>query len=183
MGPDLNIEMDELENIAQQSGIPSVKMAIANAQEWELEYYMARNRILKEEIGGWTVGRLRAGYGVAAATLAALDFLNIPSQNATVAIQGFGTLAKATAFRLHKAGVKIIAIADVEKCLIANDKSGLDLEKFLTAPGSLLDADFPGNFTVSPSEKVLEQQCDILVPAAVGLYLSKLAVVRTRKCS
>ena len=167
MGPDLNIEMDELEKIAQQSGIPSVKMAIAKAQEWELDYYTARKRILKNEIGGWSVGRLRAGYGVAAATLATLDFLNISSENATVAIQGFGTLAKATAFRLHKAGVKIIAIADVEKCLVATGNSGLEVESLLTLSGPLLDAGASGNYTVKPSEAVLDQQCDILIPAAV----------------
>ena len=159
--------MDELEKIAQQSGIPSVKMAIAKTQEWELEYYMARNRILKDEIDGWSVGRLRAGYGVAAATLATLDFLNIPSQNAKVAIQGFGTLAKATALHLHNAGVKIIAIADVKKCLITSGDAGLEVEKLLPSPGSLLDANVSGNFTVARSETVLEQQCDILIPAAV----------------
>jgi glutamate dehydrogenase (NAD(P)+) len=167
MGPDLNIEMDELEKIAQQSGIPSVKMAIAKAQGWELEYYTARKRILKDRIGGWSVGRLRAGYGVAAATLATLDFLNISPQNGTVTIQGFGTLAKATAFRLHKAGVKIIAIADVEKCLVAADNSGLEVERLLTLPGPLLDADASENYTVKPSEAILDQQCDILIPAAV----------------
>ena len=167
MGPDLNIEMDELEKIAQQSNIPSVKMAIAKAQEWELGYFAARNNILKDEIDGWNVGRLRAGYGVAAATLATLDFLNIQSQNATVAIQGFGTLAKAAAFRLHKAGVKIIAIADVEKCLITTGKSGLEVEKLLATPGPLLNAAVIENVTTAPSAKVLDQQCDILIPAAV----------------
>jgi glutamate dehydrogenase (NAD(P)+) len=167
MGPDLNIEMDELEKIAQQSGIPSVKMAIAKAQGWELDYYMARNRILKDEIGGWPAGRLRAGYGVAAATIATLDFLGIPSQSATVAIQGFGTLAKATAFRLHRAGVKIVAIADVEKCLVATGNSGLEVEKLLISPGSLLGDDVSGDFTVKPSETVFDQPCDILIPAAV----------------
>ena len=167
MGPDLNIEMDELEKIAQHSGIPSVKMAIAKAQGWEFDYYMVRNRILKDEVDGWSIGKLRAGYGVAAATLATLDFLNIPAKSGTVAIQGFGTLAKATALRLHKAGVKIIAIADVEKCLIATGNLGLEVGKLLTSPGSLLDAAVIENVTVAPSEAVLDQHCDILIPAAV----------------
>ena len=45
-----------LEKIAHQSGIPSVKMAIAKTQGWEWEYYMARNRILKDEVDGWSIG-------------------------------------------------------------------------------------------------------------------------------
>jgi glutamate dehydrogenase (NAD(P)+) len=182
MGPDLNIEMDELERIAQQSGIPSVKMAVAKAQGWNLDYYMARNRILKDEIDGWPIGRMRAGYGVAAATLATLDFLNIPSQSATVAIQGFGTLAKATALRLHKAGVKIVAIADVEKCLAATDHSGLDIKKLLSSPGALLDATIIENIRVAPSKTVLDQQCDILVPAAVerSVPANKAATIQVK---
>jgi glutamate dehydrogenase (NAD(P)+) len=167
MGPDMNIEMDELENIAHLRGIPSVKMAIAKAQEWELDYYLARNSILKNEIDGWTVSRLRAGYGVAAAVLATLDFLNIQPHDATVAIQGFGTLARATAHRLYKAGVKIVAIADIEKCLVAAPGSGLDIKKLLDSPGPLLATEVTGEIFVKPSKTVLAQQCDILVPAAV----------------
>ncbi len=167
MGPDLNIEMDELENIARLTGMPSVKMAIAAAQEWEMGYFLARSSIMKEEIGGWSVSRLRAGYGVAAAVLAALDFLNISPQNATVAIQGFGTLARATAFRLSKAGVKIIAIADIEKCLVSSKEPGLDMKNLLTSSGPLLDSALAADSNALPSEALLDQKCDILVPAAV----------------
>jgi glutamate dehydrogenase (NAD(P)+) len=167
MGPDLNIEMDELERIARDAGIPSVKMAISKAQEWDLDYYMSRSNILKKEIEGWSVSRLRAGYGVGAAVLATLDFLNIPRENATVAIQGFGTLAKAAAFRLLKAGIRITAIADVEKCLISHSGTGLDVEALLKTKGLLLDPGNKENLTEKPSEAVLDHRCDILIPAAV----------------
>jgi glutamate dehydrogenase/leucine dehydrogenase len=125
MGPDLNMEMEELENIAQKAGIPSVKMAIACAQGWDLEYYLERSSILRHEVDGSSVSRLRAGYGLASAVLAVLDYLEINNTQATVAIQGFGTLAKAAASRLDKAGVRIIGIADIEKCLTPTHDQGL----------------------------------------------------------
>ena len=114
MGPDLNVEMDELEKAAAKTGIPSVKMAVAGAQGWAMDYYLARSEIVQQEVEGWSISRLRAGYGVAAAVLAMLDFIKIPHTGASVAIQGFGTLAKAAAWRLAKAGVNIVGLADMK---------------------------------------------------------------------
>ncbi len=172
MGPDLNMEMEELENIAGGIGIPSVKMAIARAQGWELAYYLERSSILQEEEHGWSVGRLRAGYGLAAAVLAVLHFTNIENSEATVAIQGFGTLAKACASRLHSAGVKIMAIADIEKCLVATHGQGLDIPKLLLTSGPLLEVKGLDDITVKPSAAVTAAHCDVLVPAAVENSIS-----------
>jgi len=167
MGPDLNMEMEELEAIAQKHGIPSVKMAIAKAQGWDIEYFVTRNKVLKQKIDGWPLGKLRAGYGVAAAVLAVLNFLNIPKTEASVAIQGFGTLAKATAIRLHKAGVKIVCIADIEKCLIGTSEQGLEIANLLLSPEPLLDAAAVQNAAVNSSNTIFSQRYDLLIPAAV----------------
>ena len=69
MGPDLNIDMNELQSAARDLGIPSVKMAIARAQGWDLDYFLERSQVLEREIEGLSLSRLRAGYGVAAAAL------------------------------------------------------------------------------------------------------------------
>jgi len=167
MGPDLNMEMEELERIARGIGIPSVKMAIAKAQGWDLAYYLERSSILRQEINGWSVSRLRAGYGLAAAVLAVLHNLNIENPAATVTIQGFGTLAKAAASRLYKAGVKIVAIADIEKCFVSTHDQGLDIPKLLLSSGPLLEAREMDAITLEPSAAVTAVQCDVLVPAAV----------------
>lgn len=167
MGPDLNMDMEELEKIARSTGIPSVKMAVANAQGWDFAYYLERSAILQEKIDGWPLGRLRAGYGLAAAVLAILHFLNIENPAATVAIQGFGTLARAAASRLYQAGVRITALADMEKCIVATHGQGLDIPKLLLSPGSLLEVDDLQDITVKPSAAVTAVQCDVLVPAAV----------------
>lgn len=167
MGPDLNMEMEELENIAQGLGIPSVKMAIAKAQEWDLDYYLERSSILQEEINGWSVSRLRAGYGLADAVLAVLHFLKIKNPDASVAIQGFGTLAKAAASHLYETGIKITAMADIDKCIISKHDHGLDIPKLLQSSGSLLETEGLSDITVEPSTAVTAVNCDVLVPAAV----------------
>lgn len=172
MGPDLNMEMDELEEIAHKTGIASIKMAIARAQGWGLDYFLERSSILQHEIDGCSLSRLRAGHGLAAAVLAVLDFLAISSTSATVAIQGFGTLAKAAASSLYKAGVRIIAIADIEKCLVSTHDQGLDIPKLLLSSGNLLHTAGGNDFILKPSAAVTEQHCDVLVPAAVENSIS-----------
>ncbi|MCK4839262.1 MAG: hypothetical protein KAS94_10705, partial [Desulfobulbaceae bacterium] len=54
MGPDLNIDMAELEATAALHAIPSVKMAIASAQGWGLDYFIERSKVLSETIGDFT---------------------------------------------------------------------------------------------------------------------------------
>jgi glutamate dehydrogenase (NAD(P)+) len=137
MGPDLNMEMDELEEIAHG-----------------------------------TLNKLRAGYGLAAAVLAVLDFLALSNSKATVAIQGFGTLARAAASSLYKAGVRIIAIADIEKCFVSTHGGGLDIPKLLLSSGSLLDAAGSHDIIQKPSAAVTDLHCDVLVPAAVENSIS-----------
>jgi len=168
MGPDLNVNMGELEKVAQGLGIPSVKMAIAHAQGWDIPYYMDRYATLEKEIDGWTLGGLRAGAGVAAAALTTLRLLEIPYTQATVAIQGFGTLAKAAAIRLVKAGVNIIGLADCVKSVINKQGQTLDMERLLPSYGPLLpEMDYGDSVVVDNREAITEANCDVLIPAAV----------------
>ena len=39
MGPDLNVDMQELDSVGKKLGIPSVKMAIATAMGWDIKYF------------------------------------------------------------------------------------------------------------------------------------------------
>lgn len=166
MGPDLNIDMAELETAAAQHDIPSVKMAIASAQGWELPYFMKRSQVLHETIGGFTLGRLRAGYGVAAAVLAMLESLGIKPTGATIAVQGFGNLAKAALFGLDQAGCKIIAIADAEKCL-SNDR-GIELTEIIRSDSTLLPNQVKqAGMCQTANQTIFDCKCDILVPAAL----------------
>lgn len=168
MGPDLNVEMAELESIGTDVGLPSVKMSIARAQGWSLPYFKERSTILHQKWHGWTVGKLRAGYGVSAAALAVLDVLAIKPAQATAAIQGFGTLAKATLFGLERAGVKILSIADAEKCISSTDGQGLDIQSLIKTEGPLLPRPSgQEKVALAAREMVFDTDCDVLIPAAV----------------
>ena len=168
MGPDLNTTMAELDAAARGLGLPSVKMAVAMAQGWDLAYFRERYRILGLEIDGWPLAKIRAGYGVAVAVTALLDHLAVPCGGATAAIQGFGALARAAAWGLHRKGVRIRAMADQEKCLVATSGSGLDISRLLRAPGPLLPASgYGSNVRMAGREEVCRVPCDVLVPAAV----------------
>lgn len=115
-GGDLNTSIDQLEDIANELNIPSIKMAIANGQNISIDKYNERYSLLKHDINnGFSLGQLRAGWGVAESVfgvLNVLNVLNVDYSDAKVAIQGFGTLAKSTILALKSKNIKIVAIAD-----------------------------------------------------------------------
>jgi glutamate dehydrogenase (NAD(P)+) len=168
MGGDLNTSMPRLDAIAQSIGLPSIKIAISRAQGLSLAEFEGRYRILDEPlVGDWTLGRLRAGYAVGMAALAVLNYKGIPYREATVAVQGFGTLAKAALVGLQEAGVKVTAVADAERCLAAATGSGLDLEALLASDLTVLSEVSTGGVEVLPREAVLSADVDVLVLAAI----------------
>ena len=167
LGPDLNVKLQELDEIARKLNIPAVKIAIARAQGFDHFPFLERYGILRQPYGYATVGRLRAGFGLAAACLGVLEFLNIPCQEATVAIQGFGGLGGACAYSLHEAGVKIIAIADEEKSLISTNNQSLDISALLTdsVNGLLPSAWVNGRY--GDRNRIFDVRCDVFIPAAI----------------
>ncbi len=175
MGPDLNTDMSELESIAETLHIPSIKMAIAAAQGMELPYFQKRYSILSQEVQkGWSLGKIRAGHGVAAAALATLEHLQISPTQATVAVQGFGTLAKAATLGLLDAGVKIVAVADAEKCITISDSNNDTINDLLQEKGTLLPTRENSSDTqVLERSAILSQECDILLLAAIENTVTK----------
>jgi glutamate dehydrogenase/leucine dehydrogenase len=170
LGPDLNTTMCELEDIAERLSIPAVKMAIARAQGYDLPSFLKRYRILKQPFGHATLGRVRAGFGLASACQGVLEFLNIPPQEATVAIQGFGGLGSAAAYTLHAAGIKIIAVSDEEKSLISTNNQSLDIKAMLpttTNCGTGLIPHSGVNGRYGDPSQIYDVKCDVFIPAAI----------------
>ena len=170
LGPDLNTMMCELEEIAERLSIPAVKMAIANAQGYDLPSFLERYKILKQPFGHATVGRLRAGFGLAAACQGVLEYMNIPPQEATVAIQGFGGLGSAAAYTLHEAGIKVIAVSDEEKSLISTNGQSLDIKGMLpttTNCGTGLIPRSGTNGRYGDPSQIYDVKCDVFIPAAI----------------
>lgn len=169
MGGDLNTTMPRLDEIAQSLGVSSIKIAVAKAQGMALPYFEERYSILDQPaIGDWSLGKLRAGYGVGMAGLALLDYLGIVPGTATAAVQGFGTLAKASIVGLRQAGVRIVAIADATQCIVASGDRELDLDALLATAGTLLpNAAERAGYTVLSSEAIISVEADVLMLEAI----------------
>jgi len=175
MGPDLNTKMDEIDGIAKSIGVPAVKYAVRKAQEFsEKEFFYRYEDVMQQEVDGMTLARRRSGHGVAMACLATLKYLGIPFEEATVAIQGFGSLGCATALSLHKAGVKIIAIADVEKCILTPKGKCFKIERLIeNSSGTLLPmSGFSKCWNLVDRGEVFKQKCDVIIPAAIENAIS-----------
>ncbi|MEW6427541.1 MAG: Glu/Leu/Phe/Val dehydrogenase dimerization domain-containing protein [Thermodesulfobacteriota bacterium] len=168
LGPDLNVDMATLENCVSAVGLPSPKIAVARAQGWSTEYFLERSRILDlPALGDWSLGRLRAGFGVAAAVLATIDWLGLPPETVRISIQGFGQLARAAGFTLHGRGLRLTGISDIRHSFVCTGRE-LPLASLLASgPACLLPKSAPTGVRQLDSEALLAQPCDILVPAAV----------------
>ena len=182
MGADMNTRMDSLEEQARRIGLPSIKMAIAGAQGISLAEYEDRFALLSEPVRNhWTLGALRAGWGVGIAALALLDNLGIKRNKATAAVQGFGTLAKGSIVALLEDGVRITAVADAEKCLIDESGEGLDMTALLSTDAGLLPTPAKGSkVTVAPRDAVLEHTCDVLLLEAIENAITPANVDKIR---
>ncbi|HEX6122966.1 MAG TPA: Glu/Leu/Phe/Val dehydrogenase, partial [Ktedonobacterales bacterium] len=114
---------------------------------------------------GGSEGRMEAtGRGVAIITREACHTIGLPFAGARVIVQGFGNVGSVSARLLHEAGCKIVGLADIYGAIY--NPQGIDVPmalRFSQEHGSLND--FPGS-TAMDSKTILEQPCDILIPAA-----------------
>ncbi len=115
---------------------------------------------------GGSLGRTEAtGYGVAFMVKKVAEKIELPLENSTVVIQGFGNVGSYAAKKLVDYGCKIIAVSDVYGA-ICNPK-GIDvreLKQFVEAGNKV--SDFP-NVTTIDRDSIFNIKCDILVPAAL----------------
>jgi glutamate dehydrogenase/leucine dehydrogenase len=99
-----------------------------------------------------------------------LEFLNIPPQEATVAIQGFGGLGSAAAYTLTEAGIKIIALSDEEKSLISTNNQSLDIKAMLPTLTNCGTGFIPRsgiNGRYGDRNQIYDVKCDVFIPAAI----------------
>ena len=116
---------------------------------------------------GGTEGRREAtGRGVAYLASRACDSIGLKSQRSSAIVQGFGNVGSVSAYTLaRRHGVRIIGVSDHTAAL--HDPAGLPLdaiERHVAERGVL--AGFSNQMGIDPGE-LLEQPCDILVPAAM----------------
>ena len=116
---------------------------------------------------GGTEGRREAtGRGVAHLVNRACESIGLRPGDGTAIVQGFGNVGSVSAYTLaRRYGVRIIGISDHTTALY--DPAGLkldDIERHVSRHGVL--AGFTREASIGGAE-LLEQRCDILVPAAL----------------
>ncbi|MHB1094779.1 MAG: Glu/Leu/Phe/Val family dehydrogenase [Gemmatimonadaceae bacterium] len=115
---------------------------------------------------GGSLGRREAtGRGCMIATREALKHLGLPVKGRTVVVQGFGNVGSIAAELLHAEGCKIIAISDRTGGWY--NRKGIDVQYAIAhvAEHQTLEG-FDGGEPIS-NEKILELECDVLLPAAL----------------
>ncbi len=128
-----------------------------------------------------SLGRKQAtGRGVAYTAMEAAKHLGIKlGESSTAVIQGFGNVGTYAARKLDKAGVKIIAVADIFGTVYNPD--GLDVKgllKMLRKEGTIKG--FTGGEPIDPKE-LLTLKCDVLIPAAIAGVIDE-EVARKLRC-
>jgi glutamate dehydrogenase (NAD(P)+) len=115
-------------------------------------------------IGG-SRGRVEAtGRGVMVVCDESLRYLKMPIDGCKVVIQGFGNVGSNAARLMVEHGYKIVGVAEKEGGL--TNANGIDIHQlieFKYRNGTILG--FRGA-EATPSEEVIESECDILIPAA-----------------
>ena len=169
-GEDMGVRQDELDEIVSGLGMRSTVDAALNRLEDGADAGLervARGFALSDR--GVSLGELIGGYGVARAALAALTALGHEASASTAVVQGFGSMGGATARYLADAGLRVIAVADVQG--LVHNPAGLDVERLLAT------RDRYGRFdrsALGPGDRLRDRDswreiaADLLVPAAAS---------------
>lgn len=122
-------------------------------------------------IGG-TLGRREAtGRGVAYMILEAAKHLQMDLTKCTAVVQGFGNVGSVAVKELANIGVRIIGVSDRTGGFF--DPKGLPVDKLLeVADKSHSLEDCPYGEKIR-NEELLELKCDVLVPAALEMQITK----------
>ncbi|WDV55892.1 Glu/Leu/Phe/Val dehydrogenase dimerization domain-containing protein [Streptomyces coeruleorubidus] len=168
-GEDLGLTQDLVDRAAAEAGLVSSVQAVYPLLDDETEARRRLGDAFAVEVDGIGLDELVGGCGVAEAALTALDRAGVPHTGTRVALQGLGTMGGATARFLTRAGLTVVAVADI-KGTMANP-TGLDIEALLAARdahGTVDRSALRSGDRELPGDAWLSADTDVLVPAAVS---------------
>jgi glutamate dehydrogenase (NAD(P)+) len=168
-GEDLGLSRGTVDAAAAEAGLTSTVEAVHPLLDDELAARQRLEDAFAVTADGIGLDELAGGCGVAESVLTVLDRARVPYAGTRVAVQGLGTMGGATARFLSRAGLSIVAVADV-RGTIANPR-GLDVETLLAARDEYGTVDRsalrPGDARL-PGDAWLSADAEVLVPAAVS---------------
>ena len=125
---------------------------------------------------GGSLGRIEAtGYGIVFMIREALRQMNIPPQNTIASVQGFGNVAQHAIQLYHEIGGKVICVSCWEQKdnmpYSFKKQEGIELDELLSMTDRFGEIDKEQakaqGYEVLPGDAWLEQEVDILIPAAL----------------
>jgi len=123
------------------------------------------------EIGGSEGRTCATSLGVALCTKEAAKILKLNMKNATVAVQGYGSVGYNAASIMHSLGCKVIAVSDSSGGIYCPDGiTPSEVYAHKKKTGSVINYKTCTNIT---NEELLQTKCDILVPAALQNQITK----------
>ncbi|WP_446225736.1 Glu/Leu/Phe/Val dehydrogenase dimerization domain-containing protein [Nocardia sp. IBHARD005] len=171
---DLGVPQHLIDEVFEQLDLDqSYHAAIRRSADPAATLERVRNGLNAAVDGGFLLGDVIGGYGVAHACLAtAVQWGKAPADT-TAAIQGVGTMGGAAAYYLHEAGMKITAVADAAGTLYCAD--GLDIPALLDLRDGYGEIDrsrLPAGIEQLPRSAIISADVDILVPAAISYAIT-----------
>lgn len=125
----------------------------------------------KPPVVGGSYGREEApGRSTAIIAREALSYYDYEVENATVAVQGFGSVGANAARLLDELGANVVAVSDVDGAIY--DPDGFDTKDVLSheeQPGMVSGYDAPETLS---NDELLELDVDVVIPAALGNVLT-----------
>ncbi|MEU5400144.1 Glu/Leu/Phe/Val dehydrogenase dimerization domain-containing protein [Streptomyces sp. NPDC005963] len=168
-GEDLGLSQDTVDRAAAEAGLVSSVQAVYRLLDDEESARQRLRDAFAIEVDGIGLDELVGGCGVAESVLTALDRADVPYEGTRVCLQGLGTMGGATARFLDRAGLTVVAVADI-KGTIANP-DGLSVESLLSARdahGTVDRSVLRAEDRELPGDAWLSVDADVLVPAAVS---------------
>ncbi|MFE5791460.1 Glu/Leu/Phe/Val dehydrogenase dimerization domain-containing protein [Streptomyces sp. NPDC056503] len=168
-GEDLGLAQETVDRAVAEAGLDSSVQAVFPLLPDEAA---ARKRLADAfavQVDGIGLDALVGGLGVAESVLVALDRAGRPHAGTRVSVQGFGTMGAATARFLSRAGLTVVAVADVLGTVVNPD--GLDVEALIAARdghGTVDRAALRPGDREEPGDAWLAVDAEVLVPAAVS---------------
>lgn len=140
---------------------------------------------------GGSLGRTEAtGFGLIFTLREALRELDIKPGETTAGIQGFGNVAQHAAKKYQELGGKVIAVScwdhNDKKAYTFRKKDGVDVEELIGITGVYGDIDKDKardlGYELLPGDSWLQQEVDILIPAALENQITAENVQKISGC-
>src|SRR5688500_5841779 len=150
----------------------------AQVMAWLMDAYSTKNGYTPAIVTGKPValggapGREAAtGRGVVYVLAAACEHWGIDLASQRGALQGFGNVGSWAAKELQQRGVRIIAVADAGGGV--HHPPGVDVDVLLDLTKERRSVSEAPDYDAISNEELIEVDCDILIPAALGQVIRK----------